>query len=169
MTSKENILTSYVNRIGFGHLTYGLRSASLYYFAKEPRNLTKAEQIALLVIPKNPRKYDPYTHPEPFRERYSQIISTLLAGGIISAIDADAIASEKLTFVDTHKPTLPYVVDFIRSRIDALPSVYTGTLRTTIDYALTTRIESISRSALDELSWRNVSDYGILIAERSKK
>ena len=66
MMSKEAILTGYINRIGFGYLNYGLRSASLYYFAKEPKSLTQAEQIALLVIPKNPNIYDPYKHPKAF-------------------------------------------------------------------------------------------------------
>lgn len=75
--SKEEILTTYVNRIGFGYLNFGLRSASLYYFAKEPKNLTPAEQIGLLVIPKNPNTYNPYTHPKAFNERYQQILKTL--------------------------------------------------------------------------------------------
>ena len=77
MLSKEEILTAYVNRIGFGHLNYGLRSAALYYFGREPQNLTPAEQIALLVIPKNPNTYDPYIHEEAFRARYQQVISVL--------------------------------------------------------------------------------------------
>ena len=79
MMSKEAIVTAYVNRIGFGSLNYGLRSASLYYFSKEPRNLTPAEQIALLVIPKNPNTYDPSLHPQAFRDRYRTIISLLEA------------------------------------------------------------------------------------------
>ena len=40
---------------------------------------------------------------------------------------------------------------------------------TTIDSALTHRIDTIAQSILESLSWRNVSDYGILIAERTAR
>lgn len=40
-------------------------------------------------------------------------------------------------------------------------------LLTTFDFGLTKRIDTIAQSILDRLSWRNVSDYGILIAERT--
>ena len=167
MVSKEAILTAYVNRIGFGHLNYGLRSAAIYYFGREPQNLTPAEQIALLVIPKNPNKYDPYIHEEAFSARYHQLISLLATWGIITADEAATISGEHLLFVTTHRPLLPYVRDFIQG--DTTQRYHTGSaiLLTTIDTALTNRINTLAQSILDSLSWRNVSDYGVLIAERT--
>lgn len=113
--SKEEILTLYVNRIAFGHLNYGLKSAARYYFGKEPRNLTKAEQIALLLIPKNPKRYDPYTAHKPFDERFRMIVSVLQNDGGLSEQEARSILTEKLTFNTHHADTLPYVVDFIHN------------------------------------------------------
>lgn len=167
ISSKEAILTSYINRIGFWYLNYGLKSASFYYFGKEPKNLTEAEQIALLVIPKNPNTYDPYKNQENFLRRYDTILSTLESWGIISTSEAKNIKSEQLAFRSDHRSALPYVVDYIKQNNKKLTKPLSSVIRTTVDASLTARIDTISRSLLDELSWRNVSDYGILIAERS--
>lgn len=164
--SKKEILAEYVNRIGFGYMNFGLRSASLYYFGKEPKYLTEAEQVALLVIPKNPNIYDPFLHPVSFQKRYVQILNTFESGGLISSTDRARIGSEHLDFLTKHTPILPYVTDFIRSSLTG-SEVSTGVLLTTFDLGLTKSIDTLARSVLDALAWRNVSDYGILIAERT--
>ncbi len=163
MMSKEAIITAYVNRIGFWYLNFGLRSASLYYFGKEPKNLTQAEQITLLVIPKNPNIYDPYTHQKAFRERFEMITSTFESWGILTSEEKWVIERENLLFMSKHTPVLPYVVDFIKWK----SPISQGILKTTFDVNLTKRIDTIAESILDHLSWRNVSDYGILIAEKT--
>lgn len=162
LLTKEEIITEYINRVSFGHLNIWLGSASLYYFGKEPKNLTKAEQIALLALPKNPSGFDPYIHPSEFRERYERIIQTLQDDGILSKIDAGNILSEKLLFIENHEQKLPFVLDFFKKEESKEASI-----QTTFDVWMTETIDAVSRSVLDELAWRNVSDYGILIAERS--
>ncbi len=75
--SKDQILTEYINRVNFGYLNYGLKSAAKYYFNRTPNDLTKAEQIALLVLPKDPKKYDPYNKPKLFQQRFHHVVTTL--------------------------------------------------------------------------------------------
>ncbi len=164
--SKKEILTEYVNRIGFGYMNFGLRSASLYYFGKEPKHLTEAEQVALLIIPKNPNVYDPFLHPVAFQKRYVKLLNTFESGGVLNSTDRARIGSEHLDFLTKHTPILPYVTDFIRSSLSGSEQS-PGVLVTTFDLGLTKRIDTIAQSILDRLSWRNVSDYGILIAERT--
>lgn len=164
--TKEEILTEYVNRIGFGYMNFGLRSASLYYFGKEPKHLTEAEQVALLIIPKNPNVYDPFLHPVAFQKRYVKLLNTFESGGVLHSTDRARIGSEHLDFLTKHTPILPYVTDFIRSNLSGSEQS-PGVLVTTFDLGLTKRIDTIAQSILDRLSWRNVSDYGILIAERT--
>ena len=113
LLTKQEILTEYVNRVSFGYLNYGLASASRYYFAKDPQNLTKAEQIALLAIPKDPKKYNPYTEPKAFRERFTHIIDTLQKNSILTPTEAKNILEETIDFNYAHGDTLPYVADFI--------------------------------------------------------
>ena len=42
------------------------------------------------------------------------ITSTLESGGIITPEERGIIEGENLSFTDTHKSTLPYVVDLIK-------------------------------------------------------
>lgn len=55
--SKEEILDLYFNNVFWGRKNYGLRSASLEYFSKEPENLNTTEQIALLTFLRGPNYY----------------------------------------------------------------------------------------------------------------
>ncbi|MEO8884959.1 MAG: transglycosylase domain-containing protein [Mucilaginibacter sp.] len=55
--SKDEILDLYFNNIYFGNNLYGIRSASLYYFLKEPYKLTHSEQLVLLTLLRGPNLY----------------------------------------------------------------------------------------------------------------
>lgn len=169
LLSKEQILTEYLNRVGFGYMNYGLKSASKYYFDKEPSNLTQAEQIALLSLPKDPRKYDPYKQPRNFRARFELLIKTLIATNILSNDEGETIRNEQFIWNKDHGNSLPYVSDFL----NLTPTLSTRgegdvVVQTTFDNNLTNQIDMIARNTLRELAWRNVGDYGILIAERTE-
>lgn len=97
-------------------MNYGLKSASKYYFDREPRNLTKAEQIALLIIPKDSQKYNPYQKPKNFRTRFETITGILRDGGVITGEEYQTILSEKLSWNTEHGNPLPYVTDFLSTK-----------------------------------------------------
>jgi len=115
--SKDQILTGYINRVAFGSMNYGLKSASKYYFDREPRNLTKAEQIVLLIIPKDSQKYNPYQKPKSFRTRFETVTGILRDGGIITSEEYQTILLEKLSWNIEHGNPLPYVTDFLSTKI----------------------------------------------------
>lgn len=164
MYSKNQILTEYINRVNFGYLNYGIKSAAKYYFNQEPRNLTHAEQLALLTLPKDPKKYDPYNKPKNFRTRFEVVIGTLIKEHIITKEEGENIMKESLNWNREHGNPLPYIGDFLKAK----PEIYQAKahIRTTFDRELTEQIDMIARNTLSELTWRNVNDYGILIAER---
>jgi membrane peptidoglycan carboxypeptidase len=55
--SKDEILDLYFDNVFWGKKNYGLRTASLEYFLKEPENLTTKEQITLLTLLRGPNYY----------------------------------------------------------------------------------------------------------------
>lgn len=57
--SKSQILGYYLNRIYFGSGFYGIKSASLGYFGKDPKGLTLSECAAIVGLIKNPTKNSP--------------------------------------------------------------------------------------------------------------
>lgn len=163
---KEQILTEYVDRVGFGYLSYGLKSAAKYYFNREPKDLTKAEQIALLILPKDSKKYDPYRKPKSFRTRLEEVARILEKERIITADEQKEILAERLNWNTEHGNPLPYAVDFLKIRPETPQE--RAIVETTFNRRLTEQIDTIAKNALHELAWKNVSDYGIIIAERDR-
>jgi membrane peptidoglycan carboxypeptidase len=98
-------------------MNYGLKSAARYYLNREPKDLTKAEQIALLVLPKDSKRYDPYDKPKNFRTRFENIVHTLLKEHIITNEEQESISYERMDWNIEHENTLPYVVDFLKTKI----------------------------------------------------
>lgn len=112
--TKDEILEKYLNQVSYGYLNYGLSSASHYFFTKDPENLTKAEQIALLVIPKDAHKFDPYKNPKAFRSRFEKVVAYLQKSNVISTSESRDILAESLNFNYDHDNKLPYVADFLQ-------------------------------------------------------
>ncbi|MFT5906234.1 MAG: membrane peptidoglycan carboxypeptidase [Cryomorphaceae bacterium] len=70
--TKQDILEFYLNRVNFGGGFYGIRSASLGFFGKEPKDLEIHECAALVGSIRNPAHYCPTslnTNAEGERER----------------------------------------------------------------------------------------------------
>ncbi len=61
--SKDEILEMYFNQIYLGHGTYGISSASKFYFDKEVKKLNLIEAAILAGLPKAPHSYSPFKNP----------------------------------------------------------------------------------------------------------
>lgn len=170
MLSKEEILAEYLNRVSFGRQSKGFPAAARSYFGKEWANCTKAEQLALVAMAKNPSKYDPIGNPAAFRTRYAAVAETLAQAGVLDRGELPAFLVEKLSF-PAPKNALPYVADAFKSgkfgRIGKRGG--SGFLRTTFDADLTRRLRTIADGTLADIAWRNVTDYAFVVADRKTK
>jgi membrane peptidoglycan carboxypeptidase len=84
---KWEILEFYLNRIYFGSGFYGLRSASLGYFGKEPKQLTDLECATLVGLIKRPNDLSPLNNPEACRRARNMVLDRMLEDGRVSAKD----------------------------------------------------------------------------------
>lgn len=74
--SKEQILTSYLNKINF-HGAEGIQAAAQQYFGKDAGELNITEAAVLAAVPNAPSYFDPYTYNENgeiIRDEYGEII-----------------------------------------------------------------------------------------------
>lgn len=150
-------------------MTYGPESAANYYFGKPLNQLTKAEMIALLTLPKNPQKYDPYRHPDVFKERFDFLVDTLSSTSrqIISPDDATRIKQERLLWQTNHQSLLPYIQDTVGTTLLPSPKLISGgIITTTIDATLTKTIQSLAYTTIQQLARKHVSDLGVLVVDR---
>ena len=142
--SKEQILEMYLNMIYFGHGAWGIHSASLLYFNKEPSELDLSEAALLAGIVKGPEYYTPLRHPERASERQAYVLGRMVHEGMITPEQAQGARRIELDFQTLKKPAImfdeaPYFIAHILFE-QLLPTygsdmVYRGGLRvhTTLD------------------------------------
>ena len=62
--TKQEILSSYVNKIFLGKNAYGIAAAAQIYYNKNINQLTIAQMAMIAGLPKAPSKYNPVVNPE---------------------------------------------------------------------------------------------------------
>ena len=60
--SKREILEQYLNRVYYGNGAWGVEAAARLYFGKPAAALSLGEAALLAVLPRGPRRYDPFRH-----------------------------------------------------------------------------------------------------------
>ncbi len=93
---KREILGFYLNRIYFGSGFYGIRSASLGYFGKEPMELTVEECASLVTLIKNPTGRSPLNNPKANRDGRDYVLTRMREERMISAADLVRLRSTPL-------------------------------------------------------------------------
>ena len=100
--SKDEILEGYLNTIYYGHGTYGVQAASLYYFGKDAKNLTLQEASLLAGIPKGPSYYSPFNSLERATQRQQIVLASMRKAGFISTKQMEQVQQEQLVLNGEH-------------------------------------------------------------------
>ncbi|HSN05314.1 MAG TPA: PBP1A family penicillin-binding protein [Nitrospira sp.] len=133
VSSKEQILETYLNQIYFGQGAYGVGSAAQSYFGKEIGTLTLAESAFLAGLPKSPSRFSPFTNYERAKKRQEHVLSRMAEAGFISVAERDAAIAETLNFRRPGSEHIaPYFVEHVRQQLVAKygeTSVYKGGLQ----------------------------------------
>lgn len=102
-STKEGILTSYLNTINLGHMTLGVQSASLVYFGKNVSELTLSECALLAGITQNPSANDPILFPENSKKRTETVLEKMLELEFITQEEYDeAMADDVYSRIENH-------------------------------------------------------------------
>ncbi|BDI63497.1 penicillin-binding protein PBP1A [Streptococcus pneumoniae] len=84
-TTKQEILTYYVNKVYMSNGNYGMQTAAQNYYGKDLRELSLPQLALLAGMPQAPNQYDPYSHPEAALDRRNLVLSEMKGQGYISA------------------------------------------------------------------------------------
>lgn len=138
--SKDEILDLYFNTVFWGKNNYGLRTASLAYFSKEPASLNTTEQIALLTFLRGPNHY--LSNKELFDKRHALLSRVLHKRNILSSkkfskIKKKGIKIQNNTLEIFRNASVPYIANII----DENKRLITTTLNRDIQCELTRFIE----------------------------
>ncbi|MEP7321581.1 MAG: penicillin-binding protein 1C [Saprospiraceae bacterium] len=159
--SKNKILLDYSTRASFGTNVVGLEAACWRYFDKPSANLTWAEAACLAVLPNSPSLIHPGKNRSSLKLKRDRLLKQLTIAGTIDLETYHRALLEPLPDHPLPLPNIaPHVLDFLYSKSDI-----SGTIKTTIDYALQNQINELARNAYIHLSANQIHNLAILIAD----
>lgn len=100
--TKQKILEFYLNRVAFGSGYFGVRSAALGYFGKEPKNLDTQECASLVGCIKNPSIFSPLRSKKNNKKARDHVLNRMALEGRITSFERDRL--QALPVVTNPKP-----------------------------------------------------------------
>jgi len=98
--SRDELLTIYANRVGFGDNCTGVQAAVEHYFHKEPNQLNVAEAALLAGLIRGPSRLSPYKHPDRALQRRNEVIDAMVKDHAISLEQGEAAKASALGVVE---------------------------------------------------------------------
>jgi penicillin-binding protein 1A len=141
--SHDRILSTYLNVVPYGGVTYGCQSAAKAYCNTSCSRLTLLQAALLAGIPRSPTDYDPLVHPQAARARRNEVLAAMAENGDITVARAGRLARRPLgldppRFNHTRQSYfVQYVEQSLRNRFGKRRLQEGGlNVRTTIDQRL---------------------------------
>ena len=116
--SKDKILELYLNKIFFGHRSYGIAAATETYYGGSMDELSLAQMAMLAGLPQRPSDNNPISNPEAALKRRKYVLNRMLALGHISQDEYNEAVTEAATAKPreiTAELYAPYAADMVRS------------------------------------------------------
>ena len=160
VSTKEQILETYLNQIYFGQGAYGVAAAAQTYFGKELGKLTLPEAAFLAGLPKSPSRFSPFVAYDRAKKRQEHVLSRMEEAGFITRAEQEEAAAQPLAFKRPGGDQLaPYFVEYIRQLLIAKygeTMVYKGGLKvfTTLNLEMQRLAEAAFFAGLRELDKR---------------
>ncbi|MFC1235998.1 penicillin-binding protein 1C [Vibrio sp. F74] len=137
--NKEEILNYYLNLAPFGGNIQGVEAASLRYFNKSARKLTKNEAALLVVLPQRPSLNRPDRYAERAKAMRNKVLARLTKNGLISQEEFQLLAKESVKVKEDVLPLLAPLLSRKLQRENPRSTVIT----TTIDYELQQKVTKL--------------------------
>ena len=165
--SKEQILELYLNRMFFGHNSYGIEAAAQTYFGVSARNLSLAQAAMLAGVLKAPSTYNPKSNPERAAQRQKLVLQAMAEEGYITQDEAKAATISPGQPIRTKVAGAEsYVADWVESLMQA----YIGDIKedvivqTTINWDLQKQAEFIVKEAVAKEGPKRGFSQGALVS-----
>ncbi|MBM4144931.1 MAG: PBP1A family penicillin-binding protein [Nitrospira sp.] len=168
--TKYEILELYLNKIYFGHGSYGVEMASRTYFGKSVKDITLSESAMIAGLIKAPTSYSPFNDLTRAKERQQIVLFRMEEEGLIKRSEKDNALRQPLLLSNVRKglEANNYFIDYIRKYLEekyGLETIYKGDLKvyTTLDRGAQSLAARAVQNGLRELDkrrgWRGPLDH----------
>ncbi len=167
--SKDEILEMYFNQVYFGHGSYGISSASKFYFEKEAKKLNLIEATILARLPKAPHTYSPFKNPHNSIKKNKLVLEEMANQGYFEyeeALDFHkkywkkyqkkiGLTPPTKTSYGEKKDLAPYFTEYVRQILEkriGKEKLYSSGLQvyTTLDLDLQLEGKQVLREAIEK-------------------
>jgi len=128
--TKNEILEIYLNYMPMGPGTYGVETASKYFFNHSAREVDLAESAVLAVLLSGPGRFDPLKNPNQARDRQHFVLERMIQFGYADKYEAEASFNAFWDKFDYTRPALsayltrqdkaPWFSEYVRRELDVL-------------------------------------------------
>ncbi|MCL2196918.1 MAG: PBP1A family penicillin-binding protein [Treponema sp.] len=128
--TKNEILEIYLNYMPMGPGTYGVETASRYFFKKSSREVNLAESAVLAVLLSGPARFDPLRNPNLARNRQHFVLERMIQFGYADKDEAEVSFQDYWDNFDWTQPALsayltredkaPWFSEYVRRELDEL-------------------------------------------------
>lgn len=149
--SKDQILTTYLNQIYFGHGNYGVEAASTWFFSHPANELTLPEAALLAGMIQRPEDFSPIRNPDAAKTRRDLVLRRMQEEGAINEATRKKASEEPIHISRSARESIvgPYFCEEVRQYLEKTYG-YKGLYRQglTVDSTLDPRIEEWAEDAL---------------------
>ena len=172
--TKSEILELYLNSVYFGHGTYGVQSASIYYFSKDVSELSLVESALLVGLLPAPAIYSPVKYPERAEKRKNLVVRVMHSLEYITKEEySKALANKiKVQKYDYDSSPAAHYSEFIRRELEKIDedlgiNIYKDGLN--IHTSLDSRIQNILSESFNEIMLNNQKIFNRDLLTDNKK
>jgi len=128
--TKNEILEIYLNYMNMGPGTYGVETASKYFFGHSAREVNLAESAALAILLSSPSGFNPLNNPNAARDRQHYVLERMIQFGYADEEEAEASFNEYWDNFDWTRASVsayysrddkaPWFSEYVRRELDTM-------------------------------------------------
>jgi penicillin-binding protein 1A len=116
--SKQEIITLYFNTVPFGNNSFGIKTATLKFFNKNPNTVNPAEAATLVGMLKATSTYNPINNPEKSKERRNVVLGQMQKYEHISKQAFDAYSKQPIKLNLSYVETASHGDSYLREAVE---------------------------------------------------
>jgi penicillin-binding protein 1C len=168
--TKADILEFYLNQVPYESQRRGIKQAAAYYFDRDLSTLSRKEMLALVVLIRAPRWFDPARYPDKLDKAIARLGKRMIEHGVLSHAQFAALQKEPL---EVHRSALAinaaHYIRYVRNHVlaeEEMPGL--EKVQTTLDADLQQRVQRALDTRLDAMGPHNVSNGAVLIVDHRR-
>jgi penicillin-binding protein 1A len=128
--TKNEILEIYLNYMPMGPGTYGVETASKFFFGHSSREVSLAESAVLAVLLSGPSRFNPLNNPNEAMNRQHFVLERMIEFGYADKDEAEASFAEYWANFDWSRPSVsayysredkaPWFSEYVRRELDVI-------------------------------------------------